>query len=439
MIEIIREESWDSSYEKMQLPKNIKQIGMPDIGDRIYIENQTYQYMHPFRGTEDKAVYVMLGRFENYGGRQCTFIESAILLEEIDFEGPLPVWNDDTWAYLYRKLNHSYDEMVIVGWAMDICGELPNISGPLERMHSSYFGGAHQLLFLMDSLEREESFYGLKNGYLSRREGFYIYYDKAIPDRLNAARESLKEEEQFLSENDKEEPINYQPRQRSAYREYLESQNIKKEKNHISYTSTFFLAVVAITLVFAAVRNYEKMNLMEETLAKMNANQTVAVSETTTETSGLQVEQISGTITPIEQSSEVLSDQIIGQTIGQTTEQGIERTNGQEASGIAESVQSADKSESTQTTSMSEDAQGTDATNTANVANVTNTTEAASVTATSNPYLEQGYYIVQSGDSLVGICKKVYQTTAMLDKICEVNGLEDPDAIYEGQYLTLPN
>ena len=54
-------------------------------------------------------------------------------------------------------------------------------------------------------------------------------------------------------------------------------------------------------------------------------------------------------------------------------------------------------------------------------------------------YLDQGYYIVEQGDSLVGICRKIYQTSDMLDKICEINGIDNPDAIYAGQYLALPN
>lgn len=54
-------------------------------------------------------------------------------------------------------------------------------------------------------------------------------------------------------------------------------------------------------------------------------------------------------------------------------------------------------------------------------------------------YLDQGYYIVQKGDSLVGICKRIYQTTALMDKLCEVNGIEDADSIYAGQKLLLPN
>ena len=46
---------------------------------------------------------------------------------------------------------------------------------------------------------------------------------------------------------------------------------------------------------------------------------------------------------------------------------------------------------------------------------------------------------MQQGDNLAAICRKIYQTTAMMDKVCEANGIDDPDAIYAGQYLTLPN
>ena len=69
---------------------------------------------------------------------------------------------------------------------------------------------------------------------------------------------------------------------------------------------------------------------------------------------------------------------------------------------------------------------------------VENTQEAAAQTE-AQMYLSQGYYDVQKGDSLVGICRKIYQTTAMLDKLCEVNGIEDENAIYAGQRLILPN
>ena len=46
MIEIIREENWDDTKEK-KLPKDIRQIGRPDVGERIYIEDEVYRYLHP--------------------------------------------------------------------------------------------------------------------------------------------------------------------------------------------------------------------------------------------------------------------------------------------------------------------------------------------------------------------------------------------------------
>ena len=69
MIEIIREENWDDTKEK-KLPKDIRQIGRPDVGERIYIEDEVYRYLHPYESCCEKLVYVLLGRFENYSGRQ---------------------------------------------------------------------------------------------------------------------------------------------------------------------------------------------------------------------------------------------------------------------------------------------------------------------------------------------------------------------------------
>lgn len=87
MIEIIREESFDSEQEKRELPKNIRQIGSPDIGDRIYIENKVHEYMHPYDALQEKTVYVLLGRFENMIGRQCVFVEAQSVWKRLHLRG----------------------------------------------------------------------------------------------------------------------------------------------------------------------------------------------------------------------------------------------------------------------------------------------------------------------------------------------------------------
>ena len=319
MIEIIREEN-SGTTERRSLPKDIKQMGKPDIGERIYVENAVYQFLHPYSNIQEKSAYVLLGRFENYSGRDCVFVEAAILLEEIAFEGELPIWNDETWAYIYRQLRQEYDSMVIVGWAMDIKGQLPNMTLRLEQLHQSHFGGAHQILFLMDSLEREEAFYGNRSGHLYRREGFYVYYDKrgvnAARKKENSVVPELKEEREtrwdwraaeesgYLDNAQREEneakefasgrqKIEETLRQRTgAYRNHLAE---KQQKRTPSYASTAVLAAVVCTLGITAYLNGEKMRSMEATLAQMHQTPP-AETQTEEKEADVAVEEVAGNV-----------------------------------------------------------------------------------------------------------------------------------------------
>ena len=436
MIEIIREESFDSEQEKRELPKNIRQIGSPDIGDRIYIENKVHEYMHPYDALQEKTVYVLLGRFENNLGRQCVFVEAAICLEEIAFEGECPVWSDDSWAYLYKKLKHAYDNMVIVGWAMDIRGQLPNLTVAIEKLHRTYFGGEHQILYLMDSLEKEDAFYSLKNGYLKRRAGYYIYYEQKQSD-LSAVIEEKREKDAEIKEEE------YEKERTNSYRNYLRKKE-QKTKLIPSYGLSILLFFVVCGLGFAAFQNHQKMNAMETALMQMN-HATAAETETGTEAPAseenvtVKVESVEGNITPQDDT----------QTAGQNGMQ-TDVTQLPAESDAADSTQTAEQDNTTADTALAtaesattqSGAQTATENNTAQQTDTQTNNATAQISAASSEaaqYLSQGYYIVQKGDSLVGICRKVYNTTAMMDKLCETNGIENPDAIYEGQYLTLPN
>ncbi len=425
MIEIIREESLDRTKEKAGLPKNIRQIGSPDIGDRIYIENQAYQRMHPHGNFTEKTVYVMLGKFEEFGGRQCTFVENVIEMEEIQFDGALPVWNDDTWAYLYRMLGHEYDTMVIAGWAIDIRGQLPNMTAPLERLHRTYFGGTHQILFLMDSLEQEEAFYSLKNGALKRREGYYIYYEKSAASDAETL-DPLSEKEtdtEGLSAAEKETESNLErtvfARARRAEKEKKWENPLRKNVKHEqeekpllpAYTSTLLLVAVIAALGYSAFRNYSKMNEMEETLSQMDTAQTMFQSESS-EDDSVKVEDINSNITSESNPP------------AEAANADTPNTEGTQTQGEGESQQQETAENDPVQTEQPPSGEENQASQTMSEAQI---------------YLDQGYYIVEQGDSLAGICRKIYQTTDMLDKICEINGIDNPDAIYAGQYLALPN
>ena len=67
------------------------------------------------------------------------------------------------------------------------------------------------------------------------------------------------------------------------------------------------------------------------------------------------------------------------------------------------------------------------------------TAEAAESAAASREVLAgQSLYLVQPGDTLYGICLDHYGSGAMMQEICELNGLEDENTINAGENLILP-
>lgn len=494
MIEIIREENWDDTKEK-KLPKDIRQIGRPDVGERIYIEDEVYQYLHPYENASEKLAYVLLGRFENYNGRQCTFVEAAIQLEQIEFEGEIPRWSDHEWAYIYKRLKDEYDSMVIVGWALDLRGCLPNMTKQIEQFHQTHFGGIHQTLFLMDTLEREETFFSARSGHLYRREGFYIYYDRQAatraversietvdrekqgePQEIHSAEtdethfmqqdepvyptkekenpNDILEEELYIEESmqQKEPDLSSQTGQKrqGRYRKQLEAAE-KTEETKIPAYSSIALAVVVLTLGFTAYQNHRKMNEMQDALAQMNqvhivteTQETEKQADTETSNAGIVVENVAGTVERQSAADQPETTEAQVQT-GQdeTTETQIQ-TGQDETNGIQSVEEQSKTSETPETAETGKTPENTEQPETAETQSEKEeqkpeTVNTAAQADEAQTYLNQGYYVVQQGDNLAAICRKIYKTTAMMDKVCEANGIDDPDAIYAGQYLTLPN
>lgn len=155
--------------------KNLKQIGTPRDEGKIYIENLAYSKIKEDTYRE-KRVFVLMGHTERMQGRYATFIEAVVPVGEMEFSGTTPRWNNATWSKVFREIKRMYEDMIIVGWAIDIKGMSLQLNPDLERVHREHFGGVHQLLFLLDTLEQEETFYIYKENKLVSKDGFYIYH-----------------------------------------------------------------------------------------------------------------------------------------------------------------------------------------------------------------------------------------------------------------------
>ena len=171
MIEIIN--------DKERNLKNIKQIGTPKEENKIYVEHIVYAKIKETSYTE-KRVFVLMGHTERLEGRYVTFVEGIIPVREIEFQGNIPRWNNSTWGEVFREIKRLYEEMIIVGWAIDVKGMLPKVTPELERVHREHFGGVHQLLFLLDTLEQEETFYMYKENTGQQNTTPYKYLEFTV-------------------------------------------------------------------------------------------------------------------------------------------------------------------------------------------------------------------------------------------------------------------
>lgn len=398
----------DIEAEKERDLKNIRQMGSPTEDDKIYIENTAYARIHE----EDYAkrrVFIFMGHTECAEGKYATFVEAAIPVRDLEFDQNIPKWSTHAWSDVFREIKRSYENSIIVGWALDLKGFTPRLTPELSAVHKEQFGGAHQVFLLMDSLEGEEYFYMNRGNRLQQKEGFYIYYAREL-HRVRPAEVTFeiprKESFQVLPSSGETS--------HGKYRDNLK----KKEKpgSASKATSYAMAAAVALLVVIGAVGAAQgKFNLggIQKAVSTMG-NKTG------------QAEQLVGSqwqedTQATEKNTQTLTEPLDLIPIDKLPAGEIQKETQKETQKEMQSTES-----ETQTEEKSTEA----SINTEKI----DTTKQTQKTAVQ----QKTTYIVKEGDTLSGICKKRYGSIKKVKEVVELNNLEDSDDIRTGQKLLLP-
>jgi LysM repeat protein len=412
--------------------KNIRQIGTPTEADKVYMEAAAYDRIHAEEIAE-KRVFVLMGHTECEEQRYATFVESVIAVRDIDFDRNIPVWNNRVWNVVFREIKNSYEDAVIVGWAVDVKGAAMQISEELEAVHREQFGGIHQLLLLMDSLEPEENFYQMKNNHLRQKEGFYIYYDQESKQRIPEVQLEFPASEEFfrretqgkMREEESAAPYNT-VRATARYRKLQQEASEQESGKPVSRLGAMVAAVLVIAILGTALSKNQFLSVFSE---KTNEPEET-VEKTTEETS-----QDKGWTIPL---VEVSGGEVIGSEEPQSgsEEDSIQQDEQQDEQ--QNSRQDEQQSENVADAGISSD-EDVAASDPAAVADAADSQEDAAAEEVLAPEVQEPVsYIVQKGDTLLGICRLQYGSADRLEEVEQLNGITDPDAIYVGQQLLLP-
>lgn len=410
--------------QRLQLPKNIRQIGNIQGAVRIYMEDYVYTYLHgngrsgwAHRGS------VFLGSRCQENGQKYIFISGLVQIPDESFQDGIPEFTDLMWGGIYQEMKQFYEGVEILGWGMDVAGASAKLTGDLERIHRNAFQGQDKLLFLMDSPEKEEAFYVYEKNMLRRRDGYYVYYEK----------NPQMQEYMMQGKGDKEPRPEVDPQRAvvTSYRAITAEKNKKSGKGFHAFVYVASLALLAAVSAMGVnmMSSAGKIHQLEEAVSYLQTDKTSVESETPAQgeekDTGLQEEsELSESSLPDETTGEQSGDDVKSDT-GEQTE---------DTASMAENVQP----EETETSEdkKDEEAQTAEVDPEPSIKPQETEEKEEPETQETTAFADQNYYIVQKGESLLGISQKIYGKD-YTKQLCELNELEDENKIYAGQKLLL--
>lgn len=421
MIEFVyKEKAKETGPErKLDLPKNVRQIGEPEENRKIYIEDYVITYLKRFAKEEalSSRMAILLGNSERMGGIPYLFIKSAIALKELEYsDGGIP-FTDEVWAEVYSTIKEYFPAQDILGWFLSVPGYPMELDPGLLKIHVNYFGGVDKVLMVEEPTDGDEDFFAYEQGKLTRQRGYYIFYEQneAMQRFMidTGDGESIDEKEQF------------EDRAIKSFRAIVqEKKELSGQKRVMTflYTASTFLVMVVLVIGITLINNYEKMEGLEMALSDISRT--------------LESQDAPATAEAVD-SAETAAQQN-GEASGAAAEAAApeEDETGGVQSGEGQSGEAAGAQAAPEETEDEAAAEGTEE-DAADQASEEAVQEEAAQEASAESVVPETY-VVQAGDTLLGISRKIYGRDDQIDAICSLNGIDDSDHILVGQKLLLP-
>lgn len=319
-------------------------------------------------------------------GQETLVISGAIQGKGTVQENGMERFSAETWEYIGGQMENYFKGMTILGWVHCQPGFGAFLTAKDEEFHKEYFKEKWQTLFVLDTMDKLDSFYiyNEEGKGLRQAKGYFIYYDRnremqeyMLENSMIRPREEKKEEpeqDQTVRDGMRRRPT--QAERMDAAREIrrvLERRAQAAEeaqKGHYRMLAgvSCVLCVVCICMGLAMMSSLSRLQNLETELVAVQTSYQALVEDM----EGVKVQAFAAEQKP--------------------------------AAPVSIQQEQDEKKEETVAVSTEEKRQ----------------------------------YTVESGDSLGYISRKFYGDNGGIGRIMEANGIQDADMIYEGQTLWIP-
>ena len=424
-----------------QIPKNVRQIGNVSDSPKIYVEDyvDTFfaQLSDMYRDDPQKPLGAFLiGDFQTYEGEDYVYIYGAIQMQELRVSGMEYLIDDETWKRAYEECKQFFEEGELIGWFVvrDDAEKAPGNS--TVKLHKKSFPKKNTVFIICDPQEKEETYYVHKMIDLMEIGGHYTYYEKnpCMQDYMISSRKKNGAVQTEVVED----------KAAQNFRDLARKQGRRTRQKHqgnFVYAMSVGLVLVLVIMGVAMLNNFNKIrkaqNQIEEVAGTINTVKDSDNSGSSNEGNDPNGGQADG-------SEEGTADENTGaenenSTAGDDADQGKTDSAANKNTDTEKSNSASDKKAEGDDGTSKNDTDGDASTNSSQAKNSpSDEVVEASAVPSSSTNGSDGVYVVEKGDTLAIISKKMYGDVTHVDAICRMNGLSNGNLIYIGQKLILP-
>ena len=459
------EQDMKRNYEYRRLPDNVRQIGESSDRCRIYIEDYVLTYIRRvFQDKQENSIVVFIGCEGKEIAAGNLFIYGAV---EIPMDPEHSMMQEEQWDMLFHLISEYFPYGRIMGWGCGVGIWNSEVDYWVRKVQEEQFAEESSVLFLADLSEREEKVFVYGDHAFEELSGYFVYYERNPQMQEYMLREQ-PEGDGF--ESDYEDEVT-----QSIRTVIQDKQHRQKQMHYLTYGMACLLLFMILVGGSLLVRSLARINSLEETIETLSdyvaeaASSSAVVSQSADSSVLTSVVPQSAAEDP--QSSAVPAS---ASEDSQSVEALTSATGDPQLADIlaptAAIPQLADALTSAATTSQPTDSAVPEiatssnpiplAVSTALPLEVPQTEKTATTKSSkknkSSAKKEDGNkvpqavipggvdrikqtYIVRKGDTLSQIVWKQYHSFAYMDRVQQVNQIEDTDRIYVGQCILLPD
>jgi len=398
-----------------QIPKNVRQIGNVCDSPKIYVEDYVDTFFAQMcEKTQDGPIGAFLvGELQKADEVEYVYIYGAIQMHELKVEDNVYRLDESTWKNAYEDCKQYFEDGEMLGWFITSPGAPLTTESNMVKLHKKSFPKKNTILVLKDPVEKEEAYFVHKFNDLLEADGHYTYYEKN-PSMQNYMISCRKKNGVSPSETVEDRAAKDF---RSLVRSREERQHLKRT-SRLMYGASTLLVLIVMIMGVTMLNNFDKMKSVE---ANLNNLMGISNPEDVQETNGQILTVVEEQDAPGAKSGE---ESAVAAVSEEKNNLGSLSEDKKTPELVIDTEQSDEETDATAVLASGTDEEGNaghDAT--------------ASTPDTRN---NDGIYVVEQGDTLAMISRKMYGDVTHVDAICKMNGLTDGNLIYIEQKLLLP-